>query len=202
MKKAILIAMTVLVAWAAPTAPAAEPSLTVLLAGGSEANVIDIWLSPDGRDYVIDTIGQPLEVGGSVCVHPEGNESELICEAAAIGGFEVNAGDGDDSIGVSAKVLVPVTLRGGPGNDTLRGGGGADKLVGGVGDDSLFGRGGNDSLFGGPGNNSLFGGPGNDFLDSGAGGVSLLQGGLGDDILHGGPSDRLLGGPGKNELVQ
>jgi Ca2+-binding RTX toxin-like protein len=183
MKRAILTAMTVLVAWAAPAAPAAEPSLTVLLAGDSEANVIDIWLSPDGRNYVIDTVGQPLEVGGSVCAHPVGNENELICEAAAIGGFEVNGGGGDDSITVSPKVLLPVTLRGGPGNDTLRGGGGADKLVGGIDDDSLFGRGGNDSLFGGPGSNSLFGGAGNDFLS-------------------GGPNDKLVGGSGKNVLEQ
>jgi Ca2+-binding RTX toxin-like protein len=204
MKRAILTAMTVLVAWAAPTAHAAAPSLTVLLAGGAEANVIDIWLSLDGRAYVIDTLGQQLEVGGSVCAHPQGSESELVCEAAAIAGFEVNAGDGDDSITVSSKVLVPVTLRGGPGNDTLRGGNDADKLVGGIGDDSLFGRGGNDSLFGGPGDNSLFGGPGNDFLNGGggAGSVSLLQGGSGDDVLHGGPNDKLLGGPGKNELRQ
>lgn len=204
MKKAILTAMTVLVAWAAPAAHASEPSLTLLLAGGSEANVIDIQLSLDGRSYVIDTLGQPLEVGGSVCAHPQGSESELVCEAAAIGGFEVNAGDGDDAVAVSPRVQVPVTLRGGPGNDALRGGSGADKLVGGVGTDSLFGRGGDDSLFGGPGNNSLYGGSGNDFLNGAgsAGGVSLLQGGSGDDVLHGGPNDKLIGGPGKNELLQ
>ena len=183
MKRAILIAITVLAAWTAPTTHAAAPSLTVLLAGGSEANVIVIWLSPDGRDYVIDTVGQPLEVGGSVCAHPAGNENELVCEAAAIGGFEVNAGDGNDSITVSSKVLVPVTLRGGPGDDTLRGGGGADKLVGGIGDDSLFGRGDNDSLFGGSGDNSLFGGSG-------------------DDFLSGGPNDKMVGGSGKNVLGQ
>jgi Ca2+-binding RTX toxin-like protein len=202
MKTAILTAMTVLVAWAAPTVHAAESSLTVLLAGGSEADTITIGLSPDGRTYLIDS-PVPLEVGGSVCWHPEGQPNELICEAAPIGGFEVNAGGGDDSVIVSSAVPIPVTLRGGPGNDTLRGGSGADKLIGGIDDDSLSGRGGNDSLFGGPGSNSLFGGGGNDFLNGGGpGGISLLQGGSGDDVLHGGPHDRLVGGPGKNELVQ
>jgi Ca2+-binding RTX toxin-like protein len=184
MKRAILTAMTVLVAWAATPAHATEPSLTVLLAGGAEANVISIKLSLDGRTYIIDTLGQPLEVGGSVCAHPEGSESELLCDAASIAGFEVNAGGGNDSINVAAVVPVAVTLRGGPGDDRLMGGAGADKLVGGSGNDDLNGRGGNDSLFGGSGDDRLGGGWGDD----------LLRGGSGEDIL--------MGGAGSNELVQ
>jgi hypothetical protein len=184
MKRAILTATTVLVAWAAATAPAAEPSLTLLLAGGPEANVISIKLSLDGRTYVIDTLGQPLEVGGSVCTHPQGNESELLCEAASIAGFEVGAGGGNDSINVAAVVPIAVTLRGGPGDDRLMGGAGADKLVGGSGNDDLDGRGGNDSLFGGPGDDRLGGGWGDD----------LLRGGSGEDAL--------IGGAGRNELFQ
>jgi Ca2+-binding RTX toxin-like protein len=190
MKRAILTAMTVLVACAAPTAHATEPSLTVLLAGGSEADTITIGLSLDGRTYVIDS-PVPLEVGGSVCWHPEGQANELICEATPIGGFEVNAGGGDDSVTVAYRVLVPATLRGGPGDDTLIGGSAADKLVGGVGEDRLIGRGGDDSLFGGPGN---------DFLN-GTGGADLLQGGSGDDVLRGDPSDTLKGGSGRNQVV-
>jgi Ca2+-binding RTX toxin-like protein len=189
MKRAILTAMTVLAAWAVAPAHASESQLTVLLAGGVEDSRISITVSPDGRTYVIDSI-VPLEVGGEVCWHPEGKETELLCEAVAIGGFEVNAGDGNDSVGVSPKVLVPVTLRGGPGDDSLFGGSGADKLVGGVGDDRLIGHGGNDSLFGGPGD---------DFL-SGSGGGDLLQGGSGDDVLHGGGGDTLRGGSGNNQI--
>jgi hypothetical protein len=182
MKRAILTATMVLVAWAATTAHAAEPSLTVLLAGGIEENRITISLSADGRSYVIDSI-VPLEVGGEVCWHPEAQETELMCEATAIGGFEVNAGGGDDFVSVDPKVRVPVTLRGGPGNDHLFGGGGADKLVGGTGNDILSGRGGNDSLFGGPDDD-------------------LLLGGSGDDLLNGGSgSDRLYGQGGANQLV-
>jgi hypothetical protein len=182
MKRAILTAMTVLVAWAATSAHAAEPSLTVLLAGGPEANTITIALSPDGRTYAIDSV-VPLEVGGSVCWHPEEKTNQLVCEANAIGGFEVNAGGGDDSVSVAREVPVPVTLRGGPGLDKLVGGGGGDKLIGGPGDDVLIGRAGNDSLFGGPGEDSLFGGSGND----------LLRGESGEDTL--------LGGSGNNDLV-
>jgi len=121
MKRAILIATAVLAAYVAALAHAAEPPLTVLLAGGSEANMIEIALSPDGRSYVIDSV-VPLDVGGNVCWHPEGHENELVCEAASIGGFEVNAGAGDDSVTVAREVAVPVTLRGGPGQDRLVGG--------------------------------------------------------------------------------
>jgi len=181
MKRAILTATTVLVAWAAATAHA-EPQLTVLLAGGSEANTISIWVSPDGRSYVIDSV-VPLEVGGNVCAHPDGKETELICGASSIGGFEVNAGGGDDSVAVAREIPIPVTLRGGPGQDRLVGGSGGDKFVGGTGDDTLVGRGGADSLFGGLGNDRMFGGSGND----------LLNGDGGDDMA--------LGGTGRNEIV-
>lgn len=182
MKRALLTATTVLVAWAAVTAHAAEPPLTVLLAGGSEASMIEVALSPDGRSYVIDSV-VPLEVGGDVCWHPEGRENELICAAASIGGFEVNAGGGDDSVVVAREVPVPVTLRGGTGQDRLVGGGAGDKLVGGAGRDTLIGRAGADSLFGGSGDDRLLGGSGND----------LLHGDSGEDAL--------FGGSGRNELL-
>jgi Ca2+-binding RTX toxin-like protein len=184
MKRAILTAITVLAAWAASPAHATEPSLTVLLAGGPEVNMISIKLDSDGRSYIIDSLGQPLEVGSSVCSHPPGNESELLCEAAAIAGFEVNAGGGNDSVNVTAAIPVSVTLRGGPGDDRLLGGAGADKLVGGSGNDDLNGRSGDDSLFGGSGDDRLGGGWGND----------VLHGGSGEDIL--------IGSSGRNELFQ
>jgi Ca2+-binding RTX toxin-like protein len=182
MKKALLIASMVLVAQAAAVAHAAEPSLNMLLAGGPEANTISIALSADGRSYAIESI-VPLEVGGNVCSHPEGKPNELLCEAASIAGFEVNAGGGDDVVNVARSVAIPVTLRGGPGDDRLIGGAGDDKLIGGTGDDVLVGRAGNDSLFGGPGNDRLVGGSGND----------SLHGEAGEDVL--------IGGPGENELV-
>jgi hemolysin type calcium-binding protein len=180
MKRAILMATAVL-AFNAGVAPAASPSLTILLAGGSEGNTISISLSADGRSYTIESAG-PLEVGGDVCSHPEGMEDELVCEAAPIGGFEVNAGGGDDSIAVGRTVPVPVTIRGGPGEDHLRGGSGNDKLVGGPGSDVLVGRAGADSIYGGSGEDRLVGCGGND----------LLSGGPGQDTL--------LGGSGQNEL--
>ncbi len=114
MKKLILITLAILAAQVpAPALGGAQPqTYTVLLAGGEEPNTIHIWLTPDGRDYVIDS-AVPLEVGGDVCANPPGNPNELICAAPAIAGFEVNAGGGEDSVTVADAIAIPVTMRGG-----------------------------------------------------------------------------------------
>jgi Ca2+-binding RTX toxin-like protein len=178
----MLISLAALALFAPATGHAATKAYTVLLAGGDEANMIRIWLSNDGRQYAIDSVVQ-LEVGGDVCEHPAEDPNELLCDAPSIAGFEVNAGGGDDRVRVAPSVTVPVTMRGGAGNDVLVGGSAADKLIGGSGDDRLFGGRGDDQLYGGPGNDVLVGGPG-------------------DDLLNGGPGrDRLIGGPG-NDLVR
>jgi Ca2+-binding RTX toxin-like protein len=178
MKKLVLISFTLVALLAPGAAHAAQQTYTVLLAGGDEANMIKIWLSPDGREYVIDSIVQ-LEVGGTVCAHPEEKTNELVCDAPSIAGFEVNAGGGDDRVGVAKDVGVPVTMRGGGGDDFLLGGGGPDKLIGGAGNDRLVGWRGADLLYGGPGQDVLIGGPGGD----------LLRGGAAADTLAGGPGN-------------
>jgi hypothetical protein len=175
MKRLLLISFALLALLAPGMAHAETKTYTVLLAGGSEANMIRIWLTPDGRQYVIDSI-VPLEVGGEICAHPEDNPYELVCDAPSIAGFEVNSGGGDDHVHVAGSVAVPVTMRGGSGSDVLFGGTGADKLVGGAGNDRLVGWRGDDLLYGGPGDDTLLGGPGND----------LLSGGPGADTLNGG----------------
>jgi Ca2+-binding RTX toxin-like protein len=182
MKKAIVTLLAALAALApAQSLAAGPPTYNVVLAGGEEANVIHIWLTPDGRQYVIDSV-VPLEVGGTVCANPEGRTNELVCDAPSIAGFEVNAGGGEDEVSVAKQVSIPVTMRGGPGNDTLIGGSGPDKLVGGSGDDTLVGGSGDDVLYGGPGADRLIGGPGNDVLNGGPG-VDILIGGPGNDVL-------------------
>lgn len=181
MKKATLILSVLLVALAAPRADA-ETTYTVVLAGGSTQNTIRIWLTPDGRSYVIDSVA-PLEVGGTICENAPGVPNQLICKAPLVAGFEINGGEGNDAFSVSSAIELPVTMRGGPGNDTLVGGGGPDKLIGGEGNDKVAGRGGSDVLYGGPGNDELFGGPGN-------------------DVLRGGSTDVMVGGSGHNTLIR
>ncbi len=190
-KRAILITLAMLAALAPLPANAGEVSFkangavtyTVLLAGGAESNEMKIWLTPDGRTYVIDSI-VPLEVGGSVCVNAPGNPNELICEAPSVSAFEVNADAGDDRIKVAEEVRVPVTMRGGPGRDVLVGGSGPDKLFGAALGDKLIGRDGDDLLVGGDGYDALFGGAGDDILKGGAG------------------PDNVFGGPGENQIQQ
>lgn len=183
MKKAILTVSIVLAALSATAARAEPGPVTLLLAGGAEDNSIRISLSSDGRNYVIQS-RVVLEAGGELCTHPEGRPTELLCEAPAIAGFEVNVGGGNDKVVLTSDIPVPATLRGGPGDDKLVGGGASDKLVGGGGNDFLSGRRGDDWLMGGPGNDHLLGGPGND----------QLKGGPGVDVLN--------GGPGKNRELQ
>jgi Ca2+-binding RTX toxin-like protein len=177
MKKVLLILVAVVALQAAGTANATERSVNLLLTGGSDTDLINVKLSGDGTAYTVSSIA-PLEAPSGVCVHA--SEKVLTCEAASIASFEVNAGGGNDYIVFSSKVPVPLTLRGGPGDDHLYGGAAADKLVGGAGNDSLHGRGGGDWAYGGPGNDILYGGPG-------------------DDRLLGGPgNDEIYGGSGKN----
>ncbi len=182
MKKLLLISFALLALLAPGSATAAEKTYTVLLAGGDEANSIKIWLSPDGREYVIDSLVQ-LDVGGLVCTHPESNPNELVCAAPLIAGFEVNSGAGDDHVAVAKNVAAPVTIRGGAGDDVLIGGAGPDKLIGGRGNDRLVGWRGDDVLYGGPGDDVLIGGPGNDVLGGGPGRDRLL-GGSGANVVH------------------
>ncbi len=193
MKKLLIAALAVLTLAIAVPAQGA-PGVVVILAGGEEADTITIDVSPDGRDFVIHS-ASPLEVGGGVCIHPEETPNELLCEAAKISGFEVNAGGGNDTVTIGRSVGIPATLRGGAGNDRLMGGSGVvgDKLIGGAGDDELWGRAGPDLLYGGSGNDVLCGGPGDDRLVGGSG-DDVLKGEAGDDVL--------LGGPGENVLSQ
>jgi len=182
MKRLLLISLMLLALPAPAVGHAAPKTYTVLLAGGEEENMIRIWLTPDGRQYVIDSVVQ-LEVGGTVCVHPEANPNELVCDAPTITGFEVNAGGGDDRVGIAKKVSVPVTMRGGGGGDFLVGGAGPDKLIGGEGNDKLMGGNGDDFLYGGEGKDILIGGPGSDVLRGGYG-EDTLAAGSGDDSVH------------------
>lgn len=140
-----------------------ENTVNLVLAGTPGNDRITIELAADGRSYEIES-ATPLEVGGTVCTHPEKRPEALICEAPPIAGFEINTGAGNDVVTLGRPVPVPATIRGGEGNDVLTGGAAADKLIGGPGDDELIGRGGNDLLIGGAGEDVLVGGTGQNTL--------------------------------------
>jgi Ca2+-binding RTX toxin-like protein len=181
MKKSILILLTLCAILLVPSAHAESGPLTLLLSGNGADNVFRIGLSPDGREYLISS-GAMLEAGGDVCRHPEERVTELACTAPAIAGFEVNGAGGNDTVTFSSDIPIPVTIRGGTGQDRLTGGGASDKIVGGPDDDILIGRRGQDWILGGPGNDVLVGGQGNDQLRGGPG-EDRLSGGTGHNIL-------------------
>jgi len=183
---ALLLAASIAAASAGATSTLAkraiatpEPALNLVLTGTPGEDRITVELSADGRYYEVES-ATPLEVGGTICTHPEKRAEALLCEATAIAGFEINTGVGNDTVTLGHTVPVPATIRGGEGDDVLTGGAGADKLIGGPGDDELIGRGGDDLLIGGSGDDTL-------------------NGGSGDDVLHGGSGQNVLvGGSGKN----
>ena len=127
--------------------------------------------------------------------------------------------DGDDVIRANARVLIPLVVDGGDGNDQIVGGGVNDILIGGAGNDRIDGGNGNDELHGNEGDDQLKGKNGDDFLWGGIGfdklvggggndqlfgeeGDDFLSGGSGDDLLDGGPgNDRISEGPGRDTVV-
>lgn len=77
--------------------------------------------------------------------------------------IELLAGSGNDRLDASA-CTIPVTLRGGMGNDTIFGGSANDLLSGGAGNDFIRGNDGNDTVFGGTGDDDVHGGNGDDYV--------------------------------------
>jgi hypothetical protein len=128
-------------------------------AGPGEANRISV--SSSGDAYTVADGGAALTAGdGCAAVTP----SEVRCptvRATPDRSVFVDAGDGDDRLGLGP--LEPNTLT------ELRGGSGADLVFGGAGHDLLFGGAGIDGLVGGTGFDELDGGPGDDVLHGGSG---------------------------------
>lgn len=68
---------------------------------------------------------------------------------SAVRQIRIDGGDGHDEIGVNQEVgglVMPVTIRGGRGNDLLQGGGGVNRIDGGPGRDAFQSGGGNDRV--------------------------------------------------------
>ena len=135
------------------------------------------------------------------------NKMEFL--VSQIQAIEIDVLGGNDEVDICENVLVPVTIRGGSGNDEIEAGGGNDVIYGGDGNDEIeTGDGnnfvdagaGNDEIEGGAGRDSIYAGEGNDEV-SGEGGDDLLFGGAGNDKLDGEDgNDVISGGSGNDEL--
>lgn len=148
---------------------------------------------------------------------------------SALSRIVVNAGDGNDTVFVTATIRIPTELHGGTGDDaltggrgddqifgddgvdTLDGGAGNDVINGGNGDgvlagDVIIGGDGNDSVTGGPQNDAIFGGPGDDTVNAGAGddqirGDDPAAKKGGNDVIDGEAGDDVLIGGKGNDLL-
>lgn len=136
-------------------------------------------------------------------------EREVVCPSGSSPlTVEVDAGDGDDVVDVSASSGGGMTLRGGPGNDRLVG---ATEIFGDAGDDEIVGANGLvSSLAGQDGDDRLTAGRLGSRLDGGAGADALtgsaredaLIGGLGDDAIDGGAGRDVLSYDGHPSAVE
>ena len=156
------------------------------LVGGAGSDLLDGGLGDDtylvvlgGADSIVDAGGlDRLDLSGSapgamLDLGLRAGQAQVVNAAGAVlrltGTLEVVVGTaGADRIDASA-LDVPVTLRGGLGDDTLLGGSAGDLLDGGDGRDFLLGGDGPDTLLGGLGHDVLVGGAGVDLLDGGDG---------------------------------
>ncbi len=148
-----------------------------------------------------DNIYVSTAAGNNMVVYDQGKQVGNLIPIANVKKIVVNCGAGNDYAYIGSVGNIPVTLKGGDGNDgltnadtargdiygekgndNLTGGSAGDYLDGGVGDDGVSGATGNDTLLGGDGVDLLVGGVGNDSMDGGLG-ADRFRGGSGNDTV-------------------
>ena len=162
-------------------------------------------VATNGNDTLqINKVGNQYQIVGSFLT-----PTVIRYSVSQVQSIEIDMLAGNDHVNINDSVKIPVTVRGGDGNDDIKGGGGNDLIYGGGGNDDIdagsgndvvYADAGNDEVKGGNGNDSLFGGDGDDELD-GSNGNDLLFGEAGSDELEGDDgNDILSGGSGNDEL--
>lgn len=104
-----------------------------------------------GNGMTVSQLVCPL--GRSISARLFGANDSFTDNAVAVP-VAVDLGDGLDTFTASG-VTAPLSVAGGPANDTISGGGGGDVLAGGTGDDLLDGKAGVDDYFGEEGNDTI-----------------------------------------------
>jgi Ca2+-binding RTX toxin-like protein len=150
----------------ASTVSKSGSALTYTAAAG-EVNQTVVSLA--SGTYTVQDSGATITAGAG-CSSVDANKA--TCAGAGIASINVNAGDMNDLVWITAPTNAIVT--GADGNDALVGGNGNDVLIGCAGDDNLSGGGGADTLLDGA-------------LNCAGGGNDTLDGGTGPDQIHGGP---------------
>lgn len=233
MNKKIIAAATGLALGLLALAPAvaqAENSVSVSLSGPNATGEYVIDVVGDDSDNYINLADQsdPACPGGSPCfevrspyasvipsapcvvAESEDGDNRALCPASGVAWAAVFGREGNDTLVASDFVfgpVLPVSLLGGPDDDSLQGSGGDDTIYGGEGNDTIRSRGGADFVFGNAGRDRAYGSTGPDVIEGGQGFDNLI-GGLGDDELVGGAGndgmdgaqghDRCFGGKGRD----
>jgi Ca2+-binding RTX toxin-like protein len=104
---------------------------------------------------------------GSLVISINSVESTIDPIATPFGRIVIFAQAGNDDIQVAGSISIPITARGGAGDDRLKGGDGNDILLGEEGDDLVVGGQGRDLLIGGVGADRIVGNADDDILIAG-----------------------------------
>ena len=123
-----------------------------------------------------------LYVGATVTGRILLGTGDDVALSTSAGGFEIDGGEGSDTIAMDSTYGGADILNGGAGNDYIYAGAADDQVDGGADDDTLYGNDGNDLIKGGTGNDDIVGGMGSDTLH-GDGGNDSLDGGDGIDTV-------------------
>lgn len=102
-----------------------------------------------------------------ILAHIEGGGPPAVSSFAldSVNEIRIQGAGGDDLIILGTRLLMPVSMDGGDGNDSLSSGAGTDIVLGAGGNDYLFGGAGNDILNGQSESDELLGGAGIDTAD-------------------------------------
>ncbi|MFC8453367.1 hypothetical protein [Kitasatospora sp. NPDC057223] len=155
---------------ASPAAVARTGSQIQYSASAGTANTA-VFSSSGGLLQVSDSAGL-LPGPGCTAVNPTTVTCGAAASVTAVNGY---GADGNDSLG-AATLSVPVSLNGGPGQDTVQGGGGNDRLTD------------PDGRTAAPATASFSGGGGNDQIASRNGGFDQVDCGPGFDVVVADPA--------------
>jgi predicted extracellular nuclease/2',3'-cyclic-nucleotide 2'-phosphodiesterase (5'-nucleotidase family) len=157
-------------------------------------------VSMGGARDTLNNSGSIVATGGSAIDMGAGNDQVNLYVGATVtgkillgtgddvalstsaGGFEIDGGDGSDTMAMDYAYGGADILSGGNGNDYIYAGAGNDQVDGGADDDTLYGNDGDDLIKGGSGNDDIAGGIGADTIH-GDGGNDSIDGGEGNDTV-------------------
>jgi Ca2+-binding RTX toxin-like protein len=158
-----------------------EGSVVVFVAGNNEVNTVVVNLRGSALDQGTGQFVQGFTVSDSTASIFSGPgcrafSGTAVCDVQSPTLVSLDLRDKNDKVSQQEREpgdVVPMRVKGGPGNDVLTGGSLGDNLDGELGDDTISGGAGNDVLEGGLGTDTIVGG----------GGTDTISGGLGKDTI-------------------